>query len=302
MDINSAPHISELWVYPVKSLGGIRVNEARITPQGLAHDRRWMVIDEQGVFITQRKAPQMGLIKCDFHQPDFHQPEQQSTPAVQTPSDSIKLTAPNGDHCIITPNDCQSRIEVKVWADTCEAFVAPEAINTWLNEHIAYKSPLKLVYMDPCFRRSLDTQRFGQHNTGFADGSPILLANTNSLRALNATLSEEYQLPSLEMPRFRPNIVLEGLPAFAEHTYNRATLNGSTLHLVDKCQRCVMISLSPSTAERAYTHEIFAGLSHLNSMPDNKKAPAFGVNCTVNNANTEAVYEGLPVTLTSTPL
>lgn len=289
--------ISELWVYPVKSLAGIRLPKAEITAEGLSYDRRWMLIDDKGNFISQRKVPSMGLISTEFTD--------------SLPSDSITLKASSGDSCSISPSQCKQRLTVTVWKTPCDALLAPKNINDWLCHHIQYKSPLRLVYFDPCFRRPLNPTRFGPNTTAFADAAPILLTNNASLHALNSKLSVGEQsnsnnLPArnpstqLEMQRFRPNIVIEGASAFEEHQFNSALTNNIKIKLVDHCQRCSIITLNPQTAKSDDATIIFNTLASLNSMPDNAKAPAFGVNCTFDSSSTRIIHEGASIELINT--
>lgn len=259
--------VESLWIYPVKSLAGIEQTHYELTPEGLSQDRQWMIVDEQGIFVSQRKHPKMGLIKTSLQNDET-------------------LTLSSKDSCVsINPVDCIKPCRTKVWRDECAGFEATADVNHWLNTQVNYKTPLRLVYFDKTRKRQLDSTRFADNTTFYADAAPLLVCNSQSLCALNESL-KNIEIPALGMSRFRPNIVLSLPKPFIEHTIKAASCDAFCIRFVDHCQRCVMITIDPITASPAHARKIFECLSQLNPMPQNAQVPAFGVNCTINNPAT----------------
>jgi uncharacterized protein YcbX len=252
--------IEQLWIYPVKSLTGIPLTSATLLTTGLAGDREWMLVDADGLFLSQRKLPRMATIRTELRDGGL-----------------VLSSQGNGEIVIAQPNG-ETR-PVKVWKSICDAFVASEEASEWLKQALATDAELHLVHFDKGRSRPTDPQRFGPYHTYFSDGAPYLSANLASLQALNQHLLMTQTAP-VDIQRFRPNLVLSGLPAFAEHTYAylRSTGGGAQLGLKDHCQRCSVITVDQSTGVASPTQHPFAALAELNSMPGKPKAPVFGVN------------------------
>lgn len=255
--------VAALIHYPIKSLAGIALASAEITSKGIKGDREWMVVKNNGKMLTQRQAPKMVTI-----QPTLTE-------------HGLTLHADGFDPIVVEAPTQNEAIPVKIHGDQCEGYPAAEAVNEWLTRVIGWETPLTLVkFTKQTARTPGSPDRFGHNATYFADAAPFLVANQASLDALNNTLSEQ-QLPTVDMRHFRPNIVLQGLPAFAEHDIHTLTLGDNKLKLVDHCQRCVMITVNPDTGENLANALPFRELAALNPMPTNAKAPAFGVNATL---------------------
>lgn len=252
--------IEQLWVYPVKSLAGIPLNVSVLQTTGLANDREWMIVDGNGRFVTQRQLPQLATIKTALRE------------------DELFLSHARAGE-IAVPQPTGESVSVKVWRDDCRAFAAAEHINQWLQEALGHKQPLSLVCFDKRQPRPTNPERFGDFHTFFSDGAPFLVANIASLRALNERLLLDHQTP-VDIRRFRPSIVVSGLPAFAEHhcRYLRRPDSDAVLGLKDHCQRCSVITVDQSTGVPSSDTQPFKTLAQINSMPGNPKAPAFGVN------------------------
>lgn len=253
--------LSALWIYPVKSLAGIALAEATITQAGLLGDREWMIIDEQGTFVTQRKLPRLATIKTRLSDSGTLQ-------LTAAEMGSIRVPIPQGD-----------AVRARVWRDECLGVPASPEVNQWLSQAAASSAPLTLVYFAKQHRRPVDAQRFGAFTTHFADAAPFLVANDTSLQALNTHLLG-LKLPQVDMRRFRPNIVIQGLSAFHEHQYSHLKHERSEvrLSLIDHCQRCSIITVNQTTGESSRDTSPFPQLAQINSMPGKPKAPAFGVN------------------------
>ena len=253
--------ISALYVYPVKSLAGIALEQAKLEQQGFAGDRQWMLVKPDGKFVSQRQWPKMALIQ------------------VKLAATGLQLSAPGMSN--INVNDTAQggeRIRVNIWKDHCWAYQANREVNQWLSDFLQSPQPLRLVKFDPASPRlPYQVQRFGENKAKFADAAPYLVANQASLSALNTSLLQQ-GLAEVSMARFRPNIVISGLPAFAEHRLQQIEADDVTLKMVDPCARCAIITVDPSSGEKSPGNVPFPQLAALNPMPQQAKVPAFGVN------------------------
>lgn len=257
----AAVTVSALWIYPVKSLAGVALHAATLTQAGLLGDREWMIVDAQGSFMTQRKLPRLATIKTHL-----------------THSGALRLTSADGES-VDVPRPQGEPVRVRVWRDDCLGLVATKAVNHWLTRAAASTTPLTLVHFFKPQPRAADEERFGPSSIHFADAAPYLVANNASLQALNAHLASQALTP-VDMRRFRPNIVLDGLPAFCEHQCTHLQSRGGDIDIIlkDPCQRCSIITVNQTTGEPSSGASPFKQLAQINSMPGNVKAPAFGVN------------------------
>ena len=263
--------INALWVYPVKSLRGIRVTRWPASSSGLHLDRQWMLINPKGKFVSQRELPRLTLI------------------SVAVADKALRFSS-EGYNSIEMAFDAvdSASVEASVWRDSCEVQCCPEEINQWFNDVLKPKHPLRLVKMKGDFQRQhINRERFpAPSSTGFADAAPFLVANQASLEQLNKTLAKRDQ-PAVDMRRFRPNLVIEGLGAFEEHKINALTHPGSglALSLIDPCERCVVTTIDPDTASVSAENEPYRSLVAINPMPGSPHAASFGVNACLPFAN-----------------
>jgi len=230
--------VSALYRYPVKSMGGQSVARARIEPIGIVDDRRWMMVNEAGRFMTRRELPAMAQIE-----------------ALPTEDGILLRNKAAGDLAVRFPKANDATRTVKVWRDEVEALSGGEEADAWLSTFFGRK--LHLVYKPEESRRPVDPE-FGEADdiVSFADGFPILLTTTESLAALN----ERLRVP-VAMERFRPNIVLSGAPeGWAEDCWKRIRIGGVTLRIVKPCARCVMTTQDPATGEKVDGDEPLATL------------------------------------------
>lgn len=219
------PRVAAVHIYPVKSLHRISPDHLDLRPWGPEGDRRWLVTDPDGNFISQRECSAMALI----------------TP---TPT-ALGLTLSRRDmaDCVVRrPNDHAHRRHVRVWGDWMEAREASQRAGEWLSA--ALGRPARLTYMDtPEAARIRDVG--GQANpVSFADEYPILIANVASLDDLNTRLDEK-----LPMTRFRPNIVVEDAEAWEEDGWRRIRIGEAILRVVSPCARCGITSVDQETGE-----------------------------------------------------
>lgn len=274
MDMPDTCQIEQLTIYPVKSLRGINVDHWPVTSEGLRHDRQWMLVTTQGRFVTQRQLPAMALIDTNIDNGRLH------LSAANKGSVSLPLSS-------ITAG---SAFVATVWSDECEVTEASAEASAWLTRILSPGQPLKLVTMSENRRRDQSQpERFGADNrTLFADAAPFLIANQASLGSLNQTLMTS-NLAAVDMRRFRPNIVISGPEAFSEHQIKSLQRRGDSLRLIlcDHCQRCVITTIDPDSGQKSSDLEPFKTLTKLNPMPDNHRAPAFGVNATLADHGSE---------------
>lgn len=274
--------ISQLFVYPVKSLRGIAVNSAVITSQGLLHDRQWMVIDENNNFVTQRKTPQMVLVKTRLTEHALVL-QKEGMPDLSVPFDLPDSQA----------------FSATVWRDQCEVVAEADNINTWVTEALQNKGPLRLARLARQAQRPTQSERFGQTTIQFADAAPYLICNQASLSELNDRLLGQ-GFDSITVERFRPNIVLDdsaNLPAFAEHNLKRIAGPDYTFTSCDPCQRCIVPNVDLNTAEKHPQQQPYKTLVDINPMPDNHKAAAFGQNATLRSGDGNTINIGDSITL-----
>ena len=216
--------IARLFVYPVKSCAGIEVQQALLTETGLDLDRAWMVVDAQGMFLTQRSLPRMALIRP------------------QLKSDEMVLRAPGMLALHVAIDAVETPATVTVWHDTVPAWDMGPVAAQWFTDFLG--RPCRLVRFDPEHRRlsSLEWTDGVEVPNQFADGFPLLVTSEASLQDLNVRLAAEGH-PSVGMERFRPNVVLAGVDAHDEDRVDMIHVEGdgtTDIHLqpVKPCARC----------------------------------------------------------------
>lgn len=233
-EINSLSiKLTELNIYPVKSLQQISLSQSLVEPFGLQHDRRWMVVDEQGKMITQRQQSRMCLI----------QPELIDNGIIlrTTGTPDLQVTKPVG----------VTKRTVTVWEDNCQAYDAGDDAANWLSEFLSINC--RMVYFpDDEFRQVDLTYAKEGDRTAFSDGFPLLLTSQASLDDLNSRLAlNEYNASPITMNRFRPNLVVSGCDAFAEDNWKKIRIGDITFRIVKPCSRCVIPNIDIETAERS---------------------------------------------------
>lgn len=221
-------HISEINIYPVKSLAGISLPESVVEERGLAFDRRWMLVDENSQFLTQREIPAMALIKIGL--------------------DGEKLTASFGEKILDVPikGDGGNTATVKIWSSSVKGKFYDGETDAWFSDVLGHSC--RLVRMPEETKRNVNpfyaVHKF-KDTVSFADGYPVMLIGEGSLADLNAKL----KLP-VPMNRFRPNLVVAGSEPFAEDTWKKIRVGKTVFHLVKPCERCVITTVDQSTGEK----------------------------------------------------
>jgi len=240
--------VSQIHVYPVKSLGGMSPLTARVEPRGLQHDRRWMLTDPDGRFWSQRALPRMALIsaRIDIDNENLHL-QAPALPPLRVPL-TPPLSAPFAD-VRVWNSECRAALcapDAALYAPDAAlcapdaALYAPDA-DRWLSDFL--QSPCRLVFMPDSAHRQVPAEfRRAQGLVSFADAFPLLLLSEASLQDLNARLA----VP-VPMDRFRPNIVVSGTAPYAEDGWQTITLGETVFHVVKPCARCGLTTIDQAT-------------------------------------------------------
>ena len=244
-EYDQAVQLHSLHVYPIKSCAGIAPNEALLIETGLEFDRAWMVVDADGVFVSQRTLPRMALI-----QPTLKHSE-------------LVLRAPGMLALHLALDRAEAPVRVRVWDDEVAAYDMGELCAQWFSDFLGSagaaatsnrRFPLRLVRFDPAQKR-LSERRWTcdiEAENGFSDGYPLLVASTAGLAELNRRLADQGLAP-VTMARFRPNLVLDGLDAHGEDALDQiefTTADGPVrIKLVKPCARCPIPDVDPLTGE-----------------------------------------------------
>jgi len=219
--------LTGLNIYPIKSARGIPLDASPVDEFGLRYDRRWMVVDESGVFLSQRSHPRLALV----------------APALR--DGTLEVTAPGMPQLELPLHPSQTvTTQVRVWDDVCLATWLGEPAAHWFSEFLG--TGCSLVYMAETVIRPADpTFAPPPARVSFADGFPFLIISQESLADLNGRLSHP-----LPMNRFRPNLVVAGGEAFAEDSWKKIEVGGVRLRMVKPCGRCVVTTTDQATAAR----------------------------------------------------
>lgn len=220
-------HISEINIYPIKSLGGISLTESKIERRGLQFDRRWMLVDENNQFLTQREFPKMAAL------------------SVEITNDGLKII--NEAEKFIVPFEPQTdkAARVKIWSSRVRGTVYENPVNEFFSD--ALQIACRLVRMPEDTHRKVN-YFYAVHKddeVSFADAYPFLLIGENSLADLNGKLEKK-----LPMNRFRPNFVVQDSAPFAEDTWKKIKIGTCVFHLVKPCARCVMTTIDQQIGEK----------------------------------------------------
>lgn len=256
--------IKELRIYPVKSLAGSTLQQAELQPRGFKDDRRWMLIDENGRFVSQREYPFLTLwqVKVVDGSLDF---EHKKTGAT--------FTIPNARA------NKGSLVDVELWNTHFQARLVE------MKDAAAFQKTLgvsaRLVYMSNDSQRNINLKYAKQgEEVSFADGYPYLITNTASLDELSERVGEK-----LEMLRFRPNIIVENTTPFIEDNWKEISINQQKFRIPKPCARCVMITIDPQTTEKNANV-----LGELAKFRKTGNKVLFGANAIWESSSDEAVY------------
>ena len=222
-------HVSELYLYPIKSARGIPLERAELDERGFRHDRRWMLVDADGRFISQREAHRMALID------------------VALAGDALLVSAP-GMPALRVPCTAQGAPErCTIWRDVVAAHSVSGAADEWFSTFLSLSC--RLVYMPAETRRIVDRAYVKQERVvGFADAFPLLLIGQASLDLLNHKLVAQGER-AVPMRRFRPNIVIAKSRAHEEDEWRQIRIGEIGVDVVKPCARCVITTVDIDSAE-----------------------------------------------------
>jgi uncharacterized protein len=254
-------YLSEINIYPIKSLGGISLRAARIERRGLEFDRRWMLVDENNKFLTQREFPKMATL------------------AVKILQDGLQVSGNGAGEISIPPEPAGQETEtVQIWRSRCRARIYENPINEWFSDVLQTNCRLALMPEETHRKVNYFYAVKRDDHVSFADGYPFLLIGENSLADLNSRLEEP-----LPMNRFRPNFVVSGAEAFAEDIWKRVKIGESIFHLVKPCARCVITTIDQATGEKDGKEPLKTLASYRIPKRSIKKKILFGQNLIAEN-------------------
>lgn len=218
--------LRDIYVYPVKSLAGVRVSSCSIVATGFKYDRKWMLIDTDRQFLSQRRLPKMALIKT-----------------VLTDSELI-LSAPGMDNLSLSLEPKTGEIiNSTIWHDQVDTLAVSDEADRWFSRFLQIEC--RLVYQpDTAIRLVNPNFAKPEDQAALSDGFPFLLVSENSLLALNAAM--QFDLPML---CFRPNLVVSGCESYAEDTWREITIGHIGFRLPKPCSRCSVPTIDPETGK-----------------------------------------------------
>ena len=220
--MNQPLFVQNLYLYPIKSLGGISVQEAQVEERGFKYDRRWMLVDQSGEFLTQRQHPQLALLQVALGEAGM------VVFSKVDPSRKISFDF---------EMNSGKELQVSVWGDVLTALQVSPEVSAWFSDFLAMN--VDLVRMPESSHRKLDPRYAVQEESvSFADGMPYVMIGQASLDELNGRLADP-----VGMDRFRPNLVFSGGEAYAEDQFKQLQIGEVEFQVVKPCARCVMITV-----------------------------------------------------------
>lgn len=232
--------IESMFVYPIKSCAGIKMDAATLTPSGFKYDRHWVITDHKHKFITQRQFPKMALIRPTVEQ------------------DVLNIEAPGQDRPLripLKPNLTRQSVTVRVWDDDIEGFDEGEEAAAWLSAYLNLEA--RLVVKNPAYRRPLEAKRVKpadytyETQADFSDGYPLLVVSRASIDDIQGRMHAQDPMYNVSERNFRPNIVVTGVHhPFEEDEWSLIRIADEIdIRLVKKCTRCTIPNVDPDKGE-----------------------------------------------------
>lgn len=250
--------IASLHIHPVKGMRAADLSAAAVERHGLQHDRRWLVTNADGTFLTQRDYPALATVEAS------------------PTGTGLRLSVAGQDAIEVTQPDGMNRLAVTIWGTDVDAAAADARADEWLSDFL--QTDARLVFMDRDASRLKDSEWTDEPvPVSFADAFPILVTTIGSLEAVNRDI-EAHNGTAVPMARFRPNIVIEGADDWAEDHWTRLAVGEVTLDLVKPCDRCIVTTTDQTTGKRNGKQPL-ASLARLRQSKDPRiKGVLFGVN------------------------
>ncbi len=263
--------LSEIYIYPVKSLGGIHLDIANITTRGLKNDRRFMLIDENGRFMSQREHPQLAIFQTKI--------EDNFLKIIHKRTGQILLIN-------LSSNSQLAPLSVTIWDDETSAIEVSSEASAWFTQ--ALNIPTRLVYMPEESQRKTDVQYAltGEEITSFSDGYPILIIGQSSLNDLNNRLENP-----VNINRFRPNFVFTDGEPFEEDNWHEFTVGNIRFFGVKPCARCIMTTIDQETGDKKSKEPLLT----LNKYRKAGNKILFGQNVLISQLGTVSVGDDVTV-------
>jgi uncharacterized protein YcbX len=240
--MSSSLRLASIHVYPMKAGRAVDLQESAVEPCGLAGDRRWLLVDKDCRFVSQREEPSLARVEVGY----AHRPG-----AIGARAGSISVSADDRPvHRVDAPaaRDGAEMLEVTVWNSTVLAAAAGPESDAWFSAYLG--RPVRLVYLDDPARRPVNPGYGAATDVvSFADGFPLLLTNAGSLAELGRWLAEDGEQP-VPMNRFRPSVVVTGAGPWAEDHWRRVRIGPVSFRVVKPCGRCVVTTTDQVTGER----------------------------------------------------
>ena len=229
--------LGSVHIYPLKGCRAVDLDEAVVEPWGLAGDRRWLLVDADCRFVSQREHPELARLVVSYGAGADITASCDGYPA-------LRVTAPVGLPELGLPE----LLKVTVWRSTVLAAVAGPEADAWFSAYL--RESVRLVYLDDPTRRAVDPDYGADGDTvSFADGYPLLLTTTESLDQLNDWLTDAGHQP-VPMNRFRPNVVVSGYQPWAEDRWRRIRIGSVSFRVAKPCGRCLVTTTDQTTGER----------------------------------------------------
>jgi uncharacterized protein len=224
--------LASIHIYPMKAGRAVDVGQSLVEPWGLAGDRRWLLIDEDGRCVTQREAPSLARVTITYGQL----------------AGLISVSAAGCPGCRIappSPGTGAEMLKATIWGSVVLAAATGPAADAWFSAYLG--RPVRLVYLDDPTRRPVDPEYGRDGDTvSFADGYPLLLTSAGSLDELNRWLTGDGEQP-VPMTRFRPSAVMTGAPPWAEDHWRRIRIGPVAFRVAKPCGRCVVTTIDQVT-------------------------------------------------------
>ncbi len=266
--------LSEIYIYPIKSLGGIRLEKANITTRGLENDRRFMLVDASGRFLTQREHPELAIFQTEIEGELLKITNKKDGSFVKVSTQYSLIDSENHP------------INVQIWDDETNAVEASPEASEWFTK--ALSIPTRLVYMPEESQRKIEFNYAltGNEITSFSDGYPILIAGQSSLDDLNNRLDNP-----VNINRFRPNLVFKSGDPFEEDDWHEFNIGTVRFFGVKPCSRCIMTTINQETGEKKGKEPLLT----LNKFRKAGNKILFGQNVIVSQLGTVSVGDNVTV-------